>query len=328
MYKKILSDFKDINLDEMRFEGFLEKRAIEIKKCVENVKNGSGWYDQKNCPICNSLNHDVFVSRFDINIMKCKDCGVGYVEKFPIDTSDVYSDEEYLPIAQSDYLDHVEYRMERFAKERTEMILSHLACSPSEIRLLDVGCGTGWFLDYAKSLSFDVAGQEFGKDLAKYTAKKLGIKVWDEPITAIPESEKFDCITLFDVIEHVPNPGEVIQSISNHLNPGGISLIFTPNLDSWAFNKLGNRNSLIMPVEHLFYFTRESLNILIKQANLDVLRYETKGMDIPDIYSYYRDEIKNEEVAIFLRENITILQSIIDAAGCANHSRYILQKPQ
>ena len=65
MFDKILNDFKEVDLDEMRFEGFLEKRANEIKKCVENVKNGSGWYDIKTCPICNSEKREIFLNRFD-----------------------------------------------------------------------------------------------------------------------------------------------------------------------------------------------------------------------------------------------------------------------
>ncbi|MAV63569.1 MAG: hypothetical protein CMG00_00085 [Candidatus Marinimicrobia bacterium] len=327
MFNKILNDFKEVDLDEMRFEGFLEKRANEIKKCVENVKNGSGWYDIKTCPICNSEKREIFLNRFDINIMKCKGCGLGYVEKFPNDTNDVYSAEEYLPMAKSDYLDHVKYRLKRFGRERLDLILSYVDLAPNDINLLDVGCGTGWFLDYSKSLGLNVSGQELGKELAKFTSSKLGIKVWNQPLSKIPKEKRFDVITLFDVIEHVPNPIEVINGISDHLEPGGISILFTPNFDSLAFKILGNRNSLIMPVEHLYYFTKESLGIAIDKSNLEILHFETKGMDIPDIYSYYKDDKKDKGASGFLRENRNELQSIIDASGCANHMRFILRKP-
>ncbi len=132
------------------------------------------------------------------------------MEKFAVDTGDVYSDVAYLPIAHSDYFDHVDYRQQRFAKERLDIIWQYMKKPAEQVRLLDVGCGTGWFLDSAKKSGFQTAGQEFGKDLAAFTAKRLGICVWSEPLTKIPVNEMFDVITLFDVIEHVPNPREVI----------------------------------------------------------------------------------------------------------------------
>ncbi len=324
MFERVVKEYKSIDLDEMRFEGFLEKRAAEIKECVENVAKGKGWKDKKECPVCASRERQTIMSRYGFNVMKCFECGVGYMEKFPVDTGDVYSDVAYLPIAQSDYLDHVDYRQQRFAQERLDIIWQYMKKPAEQVRLLDVGCGTGWFLDSAKKSGFQTAGQEFGKDLAAFTAKRLGICVWSEPLTKIPVNEKFDVITLFDVIEHVPNPREVIQSIADHLNPGGISLLFTPNLDAFAFAKLKERSSLIMPVEHLFYFTIPSLKRLVDEAGLTVLKAETKGMDIPDIFSHYRDDLKNQAVADFLREHCSQLQAMIDASGCANHLRFIV----
>lgn len=326
MFEKALREYKHIDLDEMRFPGFLEKRAVEIKKCVANVAKGKGWKEQPHCPVCKGTKRHVALSRYGLNVVKCEECGLGYMEKFPVDTADVYSDTAYLPIAQSDYLEHVDYRKQRFAKERIELISTYTKRKPQALRLLDVGCGTGWFLDAAKSEGFKVAGQEFGKELAAFTAKRLGIQVWNEAITEIATSEKFDVITLFDVIEHAPNPREIIQSIAHHLNPGGIALLFTPNFDSFAFAKLKERSSLIMPVEHLSYFTIPSLKRLVDEAGLKTLKAETKGMDIPDIYSHYRDDLKSPEVAKFLREHCDQLQAMIDAAGCANHLRFIVAK--
>jgi len=56
------------------------------------------------------------------------------------------------------------------------------------------------------------------------------------------------------------------------------------------------------------------------------LHFETKGTDILDLYSYYRETLKKNEIADFLAENADIMQAIIDESGCANHMRIVLQR--
>ena len=80
-----------------------------------------------------------------------------------------------------------------------------------------------------------------------------------------------------------------------------------------------------MPAEHLFYFTEQSLRLIFEKVGFSVVEFVTKGLDIPDIYSYYRDEKNQLEVAEFLKENNNVLQAMIDAAGCSNHMRFIVK---
>lgn len=326
MLSEALRNFISTDLNAMRFPGFLKKRAREIQQFVDNVAEGKGWRIMDACPLCGRRDRKILFSRCGIDIVQCSYCTAGYTGKFPLDSSDVHSHADYLPVAKSGYLDNVDYRKQRFAKERLALIAKHSNRPSNKTRILDIGCGTGWFLEAAREAGYQVSGQEVGRDLAAFTAKRLGVKVWNEPFTEIPGAEKFDVITLFDVIEHVPNPRAVIKAIEEHLHPSGVSLIFTPNLDSFAFWKLKEESSLVTPAEHLFYFTKRSLGILIADAGLEVLDFQTKGMDIPDLYSYYRDETKYSQVAEFLKENCSVLQAIIDEAKCANHMRFIVKK--
>ena len=86
-------------------------------------------------------------------------------------------------------------------------------------------------------------------------------------------------------------------------------------------------SSLVMPAEHLFYFTKKSFHLLLEKIGFQELYFATKGMDIPDIFSFYSDKTEQKEVATFLHEHCDILQAIIDESGYANHMRFIVQRP-
>jgi 2-polyprenyl-3-methyl-5-hydroxy-6-metoxy-1,4-benzoquinol methylase len=324
--QKALGDYLNIDFEVMRSVGFLDREAQQIQATVANVERGQGWIPNHTCPACASNRREVRFNRFGRSVMQCLDCGIGYTDAFPADTTDVYSHEEYIGTQQTSYLENVDYRKKRFAIERLEMIRRHLKHLPTGARLLDVGCGTGWFLEAARDQGFLVSGLEIGRQLAQFTSERLGVAVHTVPLTELSPGEKFDVITLFDVLEHVSAPRAMLQSIRHHLNPGGIALLFTPNLDSVGITFLREKSSLIMPAEHLFYFTPASLRRLIEETPLEILEFQTKGMDIADAYAYYRDIEGNRPVAEFLAERGPILQAVIDSAGCANHMRFVVRR--
>ena len=327
MLARYIKEYLPINLQELRFPGFDKKREQEIRRCIEKVRKGKGTRKIVRCPFCESLEREVIFSRFEMNILQCQACTLGYSEEFPVDTNDVYSDQDYLPIAISDYQDNAEYRKRRFGLERLSIIAQHLGREQRGARLLDVGCGTGWFLECARDAAFDVAGHELGRELAGFTSDRLGIEVWNQPLVEMAVDLPYDVITMFDVLEHVPNPKETLTHIYRLLKPGGIALFFVPNLDSLGFKILKGNSSLCMPVEHLFYFTETALRPVLEHVGFQTVYFATRGMDIPDLYSYYRDILDRPDVARFLEEIIGTLQPIVDGAGCGNHMRFVVRRP-
>ena len=311
----------------MRPDGFTTRREREIRKCVENVRAGSGTRRIQFCPICSSKDRELRFSRFGIDIMQCLECTVGYSSEFPVDLDDVYNADEYLPIAKADYLTNVSYRKSRFGRERIDLIGHFLNKPPEKASLLDIGCGTGWFLECAKEAGYAVTGQELSQDLAKLTQDRTGQNILSLPITDIPYEPQYDVISMFDVLEHLPNPAEVLTHIHRLIKSDGMLLFFVPNLDSLGFKLLKADSSLCMPVEHLFYFTEKSLTLMLKQVGFEVELLESKGMDVADLAAYYRDVPQNAEVATFLSELANLLQPIVDEAGCGNHLRVVCRKP-
>ena len=327
MLSKLLSSYLPVDLTEMRPTGFSQRRYTEIERCVGNVRSGKGTRRNKICPLCGSPDRKVLFSRFEINILQCQVCSVGYSEEFPVDSAEIYSASEYLPIAKTDYLQNVSYRKERFGKERLEIIGKFLDKSPDQARLLDIGCGTGWFIQCAEDVGYIAVGQEIGKDLAEFARETTGVQIFSTPITDLPPIATYDVVTMFDVLEHLPNPLEVLQHVLKLLNPGGVLLFFVPNLDSIGFKVLRDQSTLCMPVEHLFYFTEESVQFLLGKTGLRVKMLETKGLDVADLYSFYSDVRESKELAAFLEDIVNVLQPIIDRAGCGNHMRVLAHKP-
>lgn len=228
-----MQNYIHIDVESMRPIGFLEEEAAQIETTVVNVNRREGWAPNAACPICGCGQFKPILERFGRKVLLCGACGAGFMEAFPRNLADVYSHEGYNATQEAGYLNNVDYRKKRFGAERLRIIGRHLLQAPANTRLLDVGCGTGWFLEMAKEEGFIVSGIEMGREIAERTSRRLGIQIFTQEIQETPLEERFDVITLFDVLEHVPDPRRVLMAVRDHLNVGGVALIFTPNLD-WS----------------------------------------------------------------------------------------------
>jgi len=155
--------------------------------------------------------------------------------------------------------------------------------SPSASRVLDVGAGTGEFLSYMQDEGYEVVGLEPSFKIGE-KARSKGLKIHNKTIEEFVENryDSFDVVTLLHVLEHVPNPVEVVESAHSLLSPGGILVVKVPN----EFNSLqvSARESLslddwwIVPPVHINYFDYDSLVALTESAGFTV---EEKIGDFP-----------------------------------------------
>jgi 2-polyprenyl-3-methyl-5-hydroxy-6-metoxy-1,4-benzoquinol methylase len=138
--------------------------------------------------------------------------------------------------------------------------------------VIDVGCGSGVFLDELKKQGWE---KTFGIDFNPYAcelAQKKGHQIYQEPLKKIKEkNESFDVVTAFQVIEHVPDALEFIKEV---VKPGGLVVISTPNYKSFMRNL--EWNLLNMPPHHVSLFTAESFESMAKILgfNLKEVAYE------------------------------------------------------
>ena len=138
--------------------------------------------------------------------------------------------------------------------------------------LLDVGCGGGQFLRFARERGWsELSGVELSSSAAEVARSASGARVCatDLMSAALPAAH-YSGVTLFDVIEHVPDPASVLRRCATWLRPGGVIVIGTVHRHGLTMRLLKHRARVVCPPEHLAYFTRDGLRRLLKSAGFGV----------------------------------------------------------
>lgn len=143
---------------------------------------------------------------------------------------------------------------------------------PSRRALADLGCGTGVFLDVARERGWSTSGLEVS-DYAAAVARDRGHAVSNVAITrAELESDRFDCVTMWDVIEHLADPAEALSAACAGLRSGGAFALSTGDVTSLCARLCGEHWHLFNLPEHLFFFSPEALRRLLVRSGARVLR--------------------------------------------------------
>ena len=273
-----------------------------------------------------SNDYKVEFASFGIDIIACKRCTLRYAAKVPIDPNDVYEDLVYFDIIQDSYVAFHEYRKQRLGKDRVKLIINQLGNIRGK-KLLDIGSGSGYFLECAIEAGAECIGIEAGGHLREWSQKRLGVSIMKDDIDEMPSNMLFDIITMFDVVEHVLDPVALMKSVCQHLTLSGIVVVFTPNFDSIGIKYMKEKSNLIFPTGHLTYFTNKSMNCLLEKVGLKLAYFETCGMDMADILGYLEtDKEQNKDIISFLANIEDDLQAVINKAEAANHMRFIAGK--
>ncbi len=138
-------------------------------------------------------------------------------------------------------------------------------------RLLDVGTAAGAMLVAARDAGWEAEGCEPNRWLAEWGAGQYGVRI--QPGTVFEqhyEPGSFDVVTLWDVIEHTPQPREVVDHCRTLLKPGGLLIVNYPDIGSWIARLL-KRQWLFLTSVHLHYFDRRTISRLLSDAGFEVM---------------------------------------------------------
>jgi len=232
------------------------------------------------------------------NIYKCQDCGLVYQEPIPqAKVIELVSSEKYL--SEDIGILNLEEKGAEF--ERLIEILQK--SFPLEGKtLLDVGCNTGAFLQQAKRYTSNIFGLEPSTEAAQHCVRK-GLTVQNAIIRDIGFSdEKFDVITMWDVIEHLFDPVGDLKILHKKLKPGGVLVVLTHNIDS-LFSKVTGKSYPMLMYQHLFHFSRKTLKRLLRQAGFEIADVSSfyKSWSLRYLYSLFDKLWPNSKIAQFLQ---------------------------
>lgn len=147
-------------------------------------------------------------------------------------------------------------------------------------KILDIGCGTGFFLEVAKEKGWEVYGTEYTSN-AIAICKSKGISMQQGKLDATHyREEMFDVITSFEVIEHINNPIEEVKNIHSILRKGGLFYLTTPNFNALERRILKANYNVIEYPEHLSYYTPKTLNYLLTRNGFKKKKILTTGVSL------------------------------------------------
>lgn len=219
-----------------------------------------------NCIMCDGLDIKFFSQKKGYNLYKCENCKLLFISPVPV-SLEVY-DDSYFSGAEKGF-GYVDYDADKEPMipvfEKYLDLVSELGIKSGE--LLDIGAATGFFMDIAKKKGFSVKGVELS-DFAAKKGREKGLDLLTGDLhSAHYGDNQFDVVTMFDVIEHVPDPVGFVREATRILKKDGLLLINTPDAESLWARVLGSRWQLIMPPEHIHYFSPKNLgNYLLKNG--------------------------------------------------------------
>lgn len=147
-------------------------------------------------------------------------------------------------------------------------------------RLLDFGCGAGAFLERMRGLGWHVEGLDMSTVAAHAVMRQRGIKVH---VGTLPhhdlQPDSFDCVTMWQALEHVHQPRETVREARRLLRPHGLLVVAVPNLASWSFAHYGRHWFGLDVPRHLTHFTPDTLHALVAAEGFHVLRTTFVGTD-------------------------------------------------
>lgn len=142
--------------------------------------------------------------------------------------------------------------------------------------LLDIGCGTGDFLAAAKATGWQIKGYE-PNEKARNIAHKKGVELTHSTQDLIENS--VDVITMWHVLEHVPDVKQQIAELKRLIKPGGTIIIAVPNYKSYDAKHYQNFWAAYDVPRHLWHFSKKSIQSLFAEQNLELVQVKPMWFD-------------------------------------------------
>ncbi len=214
------------------------------------------------CLYCDSESHRTFSSTYDTEarewpIHQCQDCSALFLSPAP-------TPEELQHSYSSTYYGEQEQKFDTwigkarlyFSQQKSRRVACLL---PPPADVLDIGCGSGEFLEHVHARGYRCTGIELESAARRLQRlDNINIEIGDISEIAMPESA-FDFISLWHVVEHLPHAKRILKKVTRSLRPGGYLALALPNSESIQARLFSGHWFHWDPPRHLFLLGREAL---------------------------------------------------------------------
>ncbi len=226
------------------------------------------------CCVCGSQEIRPLLVDHQVPVGRCAECGFIYCVRVPEAAAlAIHYTESY---ADADgWLREMQFNRQLIFPLGLEQLRQLGAAG----RLLDVGCSVGLFLVAARDAGFEVRGVELSPAPARFAREHFGLEVFTGTLRESPlEPASFEVVTLWDVLEHLPDPRAALSDIACLLRPGGVLAVRVPDgeFHLWKIRLLrpwfGRRFTWFDVPNHLNHFRPHTLARLLDAAGFTVER--------------------------------------------------------
>ena len=255
-----------------------------------------------NCPFCLSGRRVKLFETEDINwkvpgnftIVKCMACGTVYLSPAPEqkEFEKCYPEKYYTRASGNVRVTEAhKLSLEKGFLYRADIMERFVKIG----KMLDVGCGDGYFIAFLRKRGWDSWGAEISEAACRHAINELLLEkdkvlCGDFLKISLP-GNCFDLITLFDVLEHMPDPATVLKRCSELLKPGGGIFIQVPNFNSAGRRIFGKYWIHIDAPRHLIHFTPASLRLFMK--GWEIMSEKTETNIRQKYISGYSDSLRH-----------------------------------
>ncbi len=254
------------------------------------------------CPICNSTAQEVlfektieasewYLNGVHYQYLRCKKC-------LFIQSDPVPSEKDLVAFYQEQYA-YDWFKKNTFfkklqARHRLFKIRGHLKDSK---KVLDFGCGHGYFVRELAKKQFQGFGFDIGSDKIR---QHNDTNITNKNCLSDYEESGFDAITLWHVLEHMRDQDEVLDDLKQRLNPNGKLVIAVPNTGSMAFRLVGQKwGWLQQPYVHINHYNSTNLGLLLESKGFTICSVTTTDTwdqnmyDLLISYLFYKNKSRN-----------------------------------
>ncbi|MCA0446043.1 MAG: class I SAM-dependent methyltransferase [Bacteroidetes bacterium] len=262
----------------------------ELKNVFTTLKNNS---HEDNCPSCGEKGFVIGTS-FSEDVLRCMACELCFLRKSIRSNTD--NDNHWY----EELIDCDQSLVDRFVTDMEKPYVAQLnileRLSPGR-ELLDIGCGLGIFLSIAKEKQWKVHGIESSEHAVQFAKKHFNIK-YKQNLEELSQLG-IDVIRLSHVLEHIPEPKDILTNIHRLLKSQGILVIIVPNREplsatvvNWIrriFSQKPKLTGAIYPDMHVLGFSPSSLSNLITPFGFDSIKISTISMGNPIYFPMFYD---------------------------------------